>query len=218
MAAGDDTPLQKVAAGRTDLVFELVNGGEPATLRDGGGVALIQWCAYYGDVRAMRFLLERGESLNALGDNFDLNGAVFHGHSALVSFLIEQGADVNRPLNDTGETPLHATLCKTGRPVFDEIVMTLLAAGARPNVATKRGVATGSFMRDARTKGETPLHRAAAFGSAEAVQKLLDAGAIVDARDMHGDTPLSWASWHLRPNAILRKLCFGPHRIHPDAP
>lgn len=71
-------------------------------------------------------------------------------------------------------------------------------------------------MRDSRTKGETPLHRAAAFGSPEVIQRLLDAGAVVDARDAHGDSPLAWASWHLRPDAILRKLCYGPFSIHPD--
>jgi ankyrin repeat protein len=66
--------------------------------------------------------------------------------------------------------------------------------------------------------GETPLHRAAAFGSVEAIQALIDACATIDVRDSNGDTPLSWASWYLRPNAILRKLCYGTHRIHPDAP
>jgi hypothetical protein len=63
-------------------------------------------------------------------------------------------------------------------------------------------------MRDAATKAETPLHRAAAFGSGEAIDLLLGAGAVVDARDVNGDTPLAWASWHLRPDAILRKLCY----------
>jgi ankyrin repeat protein len=70
-------------------------------------------------------------------------------------------------------------------------------------------VETGAFMRDCRTKGETPLHRAAAFASEQAIQMLLNEGAIVDARDINGDTPLSWASWHLRPRAILRKLAHG---------
>jgi ankyrin repeat protein len=209
--------MKRIAAGRTDLVFEAVASGTPATARNGEGVALIQWCAYHGDVSAIRFLLERGETLDTLGVNFDLNGAVFHGHEQLVAFLIERGADVNRALADTGETPLHAALCKTGRPVFDRILRLLLAAGADPNRATHAGVATGSFMRDCRTKGETPLHRAAAFGSVEALQLLLEAGAKVEARDAHGDTPLSWASWYLRPAAVLRLLCYGPHRIHPDA-
>jgi len=70
-------------------------------------------------------------------------------------------------------------------------------------------------MRDCRTKGETPLHRAAAFGTEEAIQLLIDAGAVVDARDMHGDTPLTWASWHLRSASILRRLCYDGYAIHP---
>jgi palmitoyltransferase len=45
---------------------------------------------------------------------------------------------------------------------------------------------------------------------------LLDAGAAKDARDVNGDSPLSWGSWHLRPDAILRKLCFGEFSIRPD--
>ena len=71
-------------------------------------------------------------------------------------------------------------------------------------------------MRDCRTKGETPLHRAAAFGSETCIQRLLDAGASREDKDMNGETPLSWASWHLRPASILRKLCYGPFSVHPD--
>ncbi len=26
---------------------------------------------------------------------------------------------------------------------------------------------------------------------------------------MNGDTPLGWASWYTRPDAVLRKLCYG---------
>ena len=51
-------------------------------------------------------------------------------------------------------------------------------------------------MRDVRTRGETPLHRAAAFGSEQSIQMLLAAGARLDAKDIHGDSPLTWASWH----------------------
>ena len=96
------------------------------------------------------------------------------------------------------------------------MVKVLLAHGANPNVATKPGVETGAFMRDARTKGETPLHRAAAFADEEAIQLLLDAGAKIDAKDTNGDSPLGWASWHQRPDSILRKLCYGNFRINPE--
>ncbi len=208
--------LDRIANGRTDLVFEYVAGGRPATDADPRGTRLIQWCAHHGDVSAIRFLLANGEALGSLGANMDLNGAAFHGHWQLCQFLIEQGADVNFPLPDTAETPLHSALCKANRPVYDHVVAILLAHGADPGRVTRPAVVTDSFMRDCRTRGETPLHRAAAFGTERAVRLLLDAGAARDARDIHGDTPLTWASWHLRPAAILRLLCYADYSIHPN--
>lgn len=201
--------FERIAEGHTHLVMDMIAAGSPATAKDARGVSLIEWCAYHGDVTAIRFLLLNGERLATLGDNLDLNGAVFHGHIRLVRFLIEHGADVNHPLPDTGETPLHAALCKADRPEFDDILNLLLDAGANPNVATKVDIETGAFMRDVRTKGETPLHRAAAFGSEKAITLLRERGAVIDARDANGDTPLSWASWHLRPRPILRLLAYG---------
>lgn len=207
--------LSRICAGRTDLVFDYVASGHAASSKDAGGVSLIQWCAYYGDVSAIRFLLANGETLQSLGKDLGLNGAAFHGHWRLCEFLLERGADVNGNESDTKETPLHAALCKPNRPAYDLVVKILLAHGANPNSKTQPSVETGCFMRDCRTKGETPLHRAAAFGSLETIQLLLGAGAEIDARDMHGDSPLSWASWHLRPDSILRLLCYDDFKIHP---
>ena len=207
--------FERIADGRTDLVWDVVAQGAAATTAH-DGVRLIQWCAYYGDVSAIRFLLGRGESLASLGANHGLNGAAFHGHWRLCEFLIEQGADVNAGADDTGETPLHAALCTPDRDAHDLAVAVLLAHGADPNRATKPGVQTGSFMRDARTRGETPLHRAAAFGNVHTIDMLLAAGASRETKDMHGDTPLAWASWYARPDAILRSLCYGTFSIHPD--
>lgn len=208
--------LDRIADGRTDLVFEYVSAGHAANSRDSNDVSLIKSCAYYGDVSAIRFLLANGESLGSLGDDLGLNAAVFHGHWQLCQFLIEHGADVNRPLPDTGETPLHTALCTTNRPAYDLVVKVLLANGAKPNCVTKASAETGGFMRDCRTRAETPLHRAAAFGTEETIQLLLDAGAAIDAKDMNGDSPLTWASWHLRSDSILRKLCYGDFSIHPE--
>jgi uncharacterized protein len=208
--------IAEVAEGRTDLVFPLVETGCPADFKDVRDVSLLQHCAYYGDVSAMRFLLSRGVELESLGEDYGLNAAVFHGHWRLCKFLLEQGAEVNHAAPDTGETALHSALCKTDRMVYDRVLEVLLAWGANPNVTTKPGVETGAFMRDCRTKGETPLHRAAAFGEVETIQMLLDAGAVVDAKDMHGDTPLSWGSWYGRDAPILRLLCYGPYRIRPE--
>ena len=207
--------LDRIADGRTDLVFDYLSQGHFANSKDKHGVSLIQHCAYYGDVSAIRFLLANGESLEALGNNFGLSGAAFHGHWKLCQFLIENAADANYADPDTGETPLHSSLCTANRLARDLVIRVLLAGGANPNCVTKPSIETGCFMRDCRTKAETPLHRAAAFGNEETIQLLLDAGATIDAKDMHGDTPLSWASWYARPDSILRKLCYGVFSVRP---
>jgi len=208
--------LEEIADGRTDFVFEYLAEGNSANSTDNNGVSLLQWCAYYGDVSAIKFLLASGATLDSLGVNLGLTAACFHGHWQLCKFLIERGADVNHPIADTGETPLHSALCTAKRLAHNLVLKVLLADGANPNSATKLSVETGDFMRDCRTKGETPLHRAAAFGDEEAIQLLLDAGAVIDTKDMNGDSPLSWASWYSRPIPILRKLCYGNFRIHPN--
>src|SRR5258708_5497197 len=208
--------LDRIKDGRTDLVFDYLSEGHPASAEDEQGTPLARWCAYYGDVSALRFLLKNGESLRSLGDNLGLGGAAFHGHWRLCEFLVDNGADVNAASADTGETPLHSALCTANRSAHDLVLPVLLANRADPNRATKPSVETGSFMRDCRTKAETPLHRAAAFGTEETIALLLDAGAVLDAKDMNGDTPLSWASWYLRPDAILRRLCYGGFSIHAD--
>ncbi|MDX2055965.1 MAG: ankyrin repeat domain-containing protein [Polyangiaceae bacterium] len=208
--------LERIIDGRTDLVFEYLAAGHPADSVDEAGGSLLQWCAYYGDVSAIRFLVKNGAELETLGANLDLNGAAFHGHWQLCQFLIENGADVNFPLPDTGETPLHAAICRADSPSMNLVLKVLLANGADPNRPTHTSAVTGAFMRDARTKGETPLHRAAAFGTEATVALLVTAGARLDAKDVNGDSPLSWASWHLRPDAILRQLCYGEFSIRPD--
>ena len=211
-----DRWLMELAEGRTELVFDLLDSGFPADFKDQRGVSLMQHCAYYGDVSAIRFLISHGAELKSLGEDLGIAGASYHGHWRLCQFLLEQGADPNWTDNDTGETPLHNALSKTERVVYDRVLIVLLSHGANPNVATKPGMETGAFMRDCRTKGETPLHRAAAFGEVETIRMLKDAGAIIDAKDANGETPLSWASWYGRPTPVLRELLYGDFRIRPE--
>lgn len=213
--SADAALVARIVDGRTDLVFEHLSRGGAATATDTDGIPLIRWCARHGDVSAIRHLSDHGESVTTLGENLGLGDAAFHGHWQLCQFLIEQGASVLHRLADTGETALHAATSKANRPVYDHIIALLLAHGADPNARTEASAPTAAFMRDCRTRAETPLHRAAAFGSERGIHLLLDAGALTDARDMNGDTPLTWASWHLRPPAILRLLCYGTHAIHP---
>ena len=59
----DRDMLNRITDGRTDLVFDLFAAGHAATSVS-GGASLINWCAYYGDVSGVRFLLANGESYN----------------------------------------------------------------------------------------------------------------------------------------------------------
>lgn len=209
--------LKRIANGRTDLILDrLADGGSPDAQVD--GASLLQWAAYYGDVTMLRVLMERGLALSELGDDLGLNAAAFHGHWRLCQFLLEQGAPAHHADPDTGETALHSALCHDDRTGRDRVLEVLLEAGADVRAATRPGQPTGAFMRDARTRGETALHRAALVGTPETLQLLLDAGASVEARDAHGDTPLAWASWARRPAAVLRLLCYGEHKVRADYP
>src|SRR3954447_25752904 len=107
-----DSILGKIQDGRTDLVFEFVAAGNGPSFVDDDGVSLMQWCAYYGDVSAIKFLLSRGANLASLGHNVDLNAAVYHGRWQLTQFLLESGADPNNGDAETGETPLHSAIVK----------------------------------------------------------------------------------------------------------
>ena len=206
--------ISKLTDGRTDLIIDLLAQGTEATATDEHGTPLIKWCAYYGDASAVKHLVSKGASLEDLGSNYDLNGAAFHGHWQLCQYLLEEGAVANHVLPDTGETALHNCI-QPNRPASNFIIELLLAYGARPNAQTESRVETGAFMREAFTKEETPLHRAAAFGNEEGIQLLLDAGADKTIADMNGDSPLAWASWHQRPGKILSLLTYDQHNIHP---
>jgi len=209
-----DTMITKLTDGRTDLVFELPDRDKETPYTDEHGTPLINWCAYYGDVSAIKYLISKGATLEELGPNYDLNGAAFHGHWQLCQYLLEQGAKADQALPDTGETPLHNCI-QPNRPATNFIIELLLSYGADPNVHTQSRVETGAFMREAFTKEETPLHRAAAFGNEEAIQLLLAAGADKTAEDLNGDSPLAWASWHQRPGKILSILTYDHHDLHP---
>jgi ankyrin repeat protein len=119
-----------------------------------------------------------------------------------VEAMLSGGADPNIASQHNGETALHHAVCGDR---FDEVKV-LLEAGADPNQKTIAGEVTYMLWRDARVRGETALHRAAAYGTIEVIQLLLEHSADPNIRDANGDSPLSWASWHMREKAIIDLL------------
>lgn len=208
--------LSRIESGRTDLIHPLITGPDGAGVLRERGAELLTWATYYGDVTACRLLVAHGVALSTLGPDLGLNGAAFHGHWQLCEFLLESGANARYIDPETGETPLHSAMCSSDRERYDLVTVVLLRAGADTNAATIPDIETGSFMRDCRTRGETPLHRAAAFCTAQTIALLLEAGADRERKDARGETPLSWGSWARRPTDVLRPLLHGRFRIHPD--
>ena len=138
----------------------------------------------------------------------------FLGRADIVRLLISSGADPNQPRASTGETPLHHAI--TGEADSSDqlsIVSHLLDAGADPNRSCSTGEVSVNFMRDVVVRGETCLHRAAAYSGVSVIETLLSAGACKDVKDANGDSPLSWASLHKREAEILKLLCYGDFRI-----
>ncbi len=205
--------LDLISRGRTDLVFDLLSLPDWNAILHEGDVKPLQWFVYYNDTTALKAVLNAGGDLSSLDLDQELGHASFFGHWKVADFLIKHGANVNYALPDTGETPLHSALCKAGRPYYLYVLKVLIENGADVNARTIPGKETGAFMRDVRTKGETPLHRAAAYGDEAMISYLIEHGADKESRDVNGDSPMTWASEHLRPGSILKLLSFPPHFI-----
>ncbi len=205
--------LAAISQGRTDFVVKLMQLQDWKQYLDYGSVKLLQWLVYYNDTTAIRLILENGGTLDSINLDDELGNAAFFGHWKVCDFLINAGANVNADVDKTGEKPLHNALCKAGRPYYFYTVRLLIEKGADVNAKTIPGIETGGFMRDARTKGETPLHRAAAFADEKIIKYLIEYGADKESKDANGDSPLTWASYHLRPGTVLSLLAYGDHKI-----
>ncbi len=201
--------FELISRGRTDFIIELIKIPNWKELLNKGHIKPLQWLVYYNDVTGLRTVIVNGGTLESININDELGNAAFFGHWKVCDFLINNGADVNYYVDKTNETPLHNALAKSGRPYYFYTVRLLVEKGANINAITIPGLATGAFMRDVRTKGETPLHRAAAYADEQTISFLIENGADKLAKDTNGASPLSWASEHLRPGRILALLTYG---------
>ncbi|MFT3703286.1 MAG: ankyrin repeat domain-containing protein [Agriterribacter sp.] len=211
----DEKMLAAASIGDLAAVEKLVNQGANINYIDAWGNSAIFTAAWEGNIQALDLFYGLGAKISFHDANLLCNAA-YNGKVDSVKWLLDKGEDVNFVFTDTGENALHYTICK--RSEMDEraeIVEILIAAGIDVNKKTIQGKSTLCFMRDAYVKGETPLHRAAAYGNIAIVKMLLDAGADPTAKDANGDTPISWGSWHLRDADILRLLLYeGVAGIH----
>ncbi len=138
--------------------------------------------AYYGNLPAVRALLESGvdanKSLTTKGRTTALRLAAANGDVATVKLLIEKVADLNMVHLSTGETALYVAAEQYNLVC----VMELLKAGADVNIANK--------------DGQTPLMVAVKKGSISLVALLIQSGADVNVVDNNGMNPLALTAVH----------------------
>ncbi|KAK4221984.1 ankyrin repeat-containing domain protein [Podospora fimiseda] len=129
--------------------------------------------------------------------------ASYHGHTTIVSQLLNRGANPNSVNTQFGRTPLHQA-CQNGKEDIEghvDIVSTLLAAGADINLQQKDGVtalfiaaqqghaAIVKLLLDNKAKqlpthrAQTmPIHQAATGNHLDIVKLLLEGGADINSR------------------------------------
>lgn len=208
MASLNEQMLDAAIANDLATVQQLVSQGADINYTERFGNCAVFTAAWEGNIAALELYHSLGAIVDIKGDNNPLCNAAFNGKATSVKWLLEKGADPNFTFA-TGENALHYTICKTSEPdERAEIVRLLLQAGTYVHQTTIKGMESVCFMRDAFLKGETPLHRAAAYGNETIIRLLLDAGADPSVKDANGDTPISWGSWHLRESAILKLLWY----------
>lgn len=191
--------------GDFDKVRSLVESGADVNACDehGSGILL----TFHPEIIA--YLLAHGADPNIqTNENGSsvLAGLAYVNKIDCVRILLQHGADPNRGRAASLETPLHHGLAGAGDVDGMELIQLLIDHGADLNAETKPGIVSYNFWRDARTRGETPLHRAAAYASLETIKVMLNNGADRTIYDTNGDSPLSWASWHRRPRDIIDLL------------
>lgn len=136
-----------------------------------------------GASEVVRLLVSHGSNVNfkdKIGRT-PLLWAATNGHYDLVRTLLETGADVFA-VNNRGRTALHLAVDSTDTTHIEEIMKILLQYQA-----DARAISDG---------GWTPLHNAAQKGLTCVVERLLEAGASINARLSNGMTALHWAAFN----------------------
>eukprot|EP00761_Pharyngomonas_kirbyi_P013285 gb/GECH01013312.1/.p1 GENE.gb/GECH01013312.1/~~gb/GECH01013312.1/.p1 ORF type:complete len:231 (+),score=77.21 gb/GECH01013312.1/:1-693(+) len=136
--------------------------------------------ALEGDADKVKGFISDGKSVNEKDEDerTALHWATSGGHDSIVNFLLNQDADILQS-DEEGWIPFHIA-CSAGHY---SIVKQLLQRAKEKNVLQE--------MIDSKTRQQrTGLHYAASKGYGEIVQRIIDEGAQVNARDKYGESPM----------------------------
>ena len=178
LAAGADVMARSKV--RPRLVYaDGTNGGvfDQGLVEQLGGFTPLLFAARHGDVESARVLLAGGASINDPAPNgaSPLVVAMHSGHTRLVEFLLERGADPNA--GGAGYTPLYAAVLRGDL----DATRALLARGADPNTRLERGTPVRRASQDWTLRPEyvsaTPFWLAAVYREPAIMRLLAEFGA-----------------------------------------
>ena len=159
-----------------------------------GGFTPVLFAARLGDIESARLLLKAGANVNdkAADGISALVLAAHSGHTPLVAFLLDRGADVNAA--DVGYTALHAAVLRGDM----DMIKTLLARGADPNARLTKGTRaprdTNQWILSSYLAGATPFLLAAKYAEPAIMRLLVANGADPLLPTNDGTTPLMMAA------------------------
>ncbi len=190
------TELQRAArSGHYSVAEFLISQGVKANDPFPNDSPMIE-AAARGHLRIVQLLLDHGATQDDAGDALII--ACRDGFKSVAELLMARGADVNWSY-PSGESALHYAV--VGR--HESLVELLLARGAKPDVLANASISYSiPNFNPAVAKGTTPLHEAASRGSLPIAERLIKAGASVQATNYEAMTPLHFAA-----NAGHTNLC-----------
>jgi uncharacterized protein len=204
LAARADPNAQEINGGQTALMWaiserhaaaaeELLRGGADVRARSKRGSTALMFAAQQSDASYTRILLAAAANPNDVMPRTGLTPLIIAsamGHLDVATLLLDQKADPNAVGGD-GYTSLHrAALDKTAL----QVVKTLLAHGAKPNVRLKQEKPTATTVNGVSLQGATPLLLAAEINNLGAVKTLLEGGADPLVPTEKNTTPLMLAA------------------------
>ena len=214
------------AKGCADSIRSVLDGGAYIHAKKDGQSPL-SLAANTGCVPAVRILVERG-NINQYPMDHDAVTALIlattRGHSEVVEFLLEMGANIESR-SKKEDTPLMRAITHNRYDVAEM----LLSKGANPEAVNiygdsalfraicKRSTELIDLLLDSgasrsfRMKGFSPMTIAAKHGSTEMVQHLIDRGFDINAKDSCGCTPIHGAITSLNPEVVRLLIVAGAH-------